>query len=337
IAADLWTSSTMELHIMVTAHYITNTWKLKARLLCTALMPERHSAANIAGRLSRNGGAYWCFAQSMLAIKTGLVLPDVVKAIDAARRVVCHFCQTAVATCALKKWQEELGLGANKLQIDCLVRWNSTVIMLQPLLEQRIAVQSVLADETVSKPNLQMSLTIRASWWELLEQLIPALQPSTKATKITCGKLHAGLSFIYPNTVRQQLQTRFKLESDDLMESSPTVARMLNSWFKDLQFIQESKRDAAQSQLNSLLQDEGELLLKCGRATRTDFPVWPSFAKATRLSYPPGPQVREFFLWLGIPSCDSGRAFIQPTVMPSSSYTQTRIEKQKLWLSRSMT
>ncbi len=48
-----------------------------------------------------------------LAIKSGLVLPNV---IDAARRVVSHFRHSAVATCALKIRQEQLGIRAKKIQ-----------------------------------------------------------------------------------------------------------------------------------------------------------------------------------------------------------------------------
>ena len=86
-----------------------------------------------------------------------------VKAIDAARRVVSHFRHSALATCALRKRQEQLGISANKLQTDCPVQWNSTVVLLQRLFEQRIVVQSKLADETVTKPSVQKSLAMRAS------------------------------------------------------------------------------------------------------------------------------------------------------------------------------
>ncbi|KPP78326.1 hypothetical protein Z043_102173 [Scleropages formosus] len=65
----------------------------------------------------------------------------------------------------------------------------------------------------------------------------------------------------FKNTVRWQLEMWFKLESDDLTESLLTVACMLDPQFKHLQFILESKREAAQSHFNSLLQDEGELLV----------------------------------------------------------------------------
>ncbi|XP_051989511.1 zinc finger BED domain-containing protein 4-like [Xyrauchen texanus] len=321
LTTDLWTSSTMEPYITVTTHYITDTWKLKARVLCTSIMPERHTAVNIADRLSEiikeRGIVVFCTVHDnasnmnlamelcemfpkdlgctghtlQLAIKTGLVLRDVAKAIVAARRFVGHFRHSALATCALKKWQEQPGIRAYKLQTDCTVRWKFIFVMLQRLFEERIAVQSVLADETVTKPAVQKSLAMRASQWELLEQLIPVLQPLDKATEIMCGELHVGLSFIFPvifnmisttlhveasdltavrafkNTVRQQLETR---ESDDLTESISTVARMLDPRFKHLNFIPESKRDSAQSHLNSLLQDEGEPLAEKGEDVHSE-------------------------------------------------------------------
>ncbi|KAK7173382.1 hypothetical protein R3I93_003262 [Phoxinus phoxinus] len=64
----------------------------------------------------------------------------------------------------------------------------------------------------------------------------------------------------FKNTVRRQLETRFKLESDDLTESIPIVACMLDPRFKHLHFIPEGKREAAHSHLNSLVQDAGEPL-----------------------------------------------------------------------------
>lgn len=210
------------------------------------MMSERHTTANIADRLSEiikewdikvfctvhNNASNMnlamelcekfpkdlgCNGQTLqLAIKSGLV---------------SHFRHSALVTCALKKWQEQLGIRANKLQNDCPVRWNSTVVMLQRLFDQRIAVQSLLK----RSPN---QVSMKASQWELVEQLIPLLQPLAKATEIMCGELHVGLSFIYPVifnmikttlrvqasdlaavrnfkiTVCEQLEKRFKLESD---------------------------------------------------------------------------------------------------------------------------
>lgn len=52
LTTDLWTSCTMDPYITITAHYINELWELKSRVLCTTIMPGRHTAVNIAQMLS---------------------------------------------------------------------------------------------------------------------------------------------------------------------------------------------------------------------------------------------------------------------------------------------
>lgn len=89
-----------------------------------------------------------------------------------------------MATWALKEWQEQVSIKVNKLQ---------TVVIHQQLFVQRLAVQSVLTDATVTKP-----LAVTVSHEELVEQLIPVLQSLAKAAETMCGELHEGMSSIYP-------------------------------------------------------------------------------------------------------------------------------------------
>lgn len=184
LTTDLSTSCTMDPYISITAHDITDTWKLKSRVLCTTVMPERHTAVNIAKRLKEtieewdlivfctthvNASSMnlamelckqfphhlGCAGHSLqLAIKAGLKLPEISKTTNAATRVVSHFCHSAVAHCALKQCQEQLGVKVNKLQNDRGTRWSSTFIMLQRLYEQQLPMKAVLADETVTKVNV---------------------------------------------------------------------------------------------------------------------------------------------------------------------------------------
>lgn len=56
---------------------------------------------------------------------------------------------------------------------------------------------------------------MRASQRELVEQLIPVLQPSAKATEIMCGVLHVGFSFIYPVIVNM-ISSTLHVEVSDL-------------------------------------------------------------------------------------------------------------------------
>ncbi|KAJ4929913.1 hypothetical protein JOQ06_018933 [Pogonophryne albipinna] len=197
LTTDLWTSCTMDPYITITVHYITDTWELKSRVLRTTIMPERHTAVNIAQRLKETIEEWdlvvFCTihdnASSMnlamelceqfphhlgcaghtiqLAINAGLHLPEIAKTTDAARRIVSHFRHSSVAVCALKKRQEQLGVKVHKLQNDCATRWNSTFTMLERLYEQRLPVQAVLADETVTKVGIRRSLAMSASgnWW----------------------------------------------------------------------------------------------------------------------------------------------------------------------------
>lgn len=53
-----------------------------------------------------------------------------------------------------------------------------------------------------------------------------------------------------------------------------------------------------------------------GPRMRTDSPIWLNWASVTWPFQPPAWRARGFFLWLEIPSCDSGRAFILPTRCP---------------------
>ncbi|KAI4808180.1 hypothetical protein KUCAC02_000246 [Chaenocephalus aceratus] len=143
LTTDLWTSCTMDPYITITAHYITDTWELKSRVLRTTIMPERHTAVNIVQRLKEtieewdlvvfctiHDNAALNLAMELckqfphhlgcaghtiqLAIKAGL--PEIAKTTDAARRVVSHFRHSSVAVCALKKRQEQLG---QRRQLSC--------------------------------------------------------------------------------------------------------------------------------------------------------------------------------------------------------------------------
>lgn len=165
--------------------------------------------------------------------------------------------------------------------------------MLDRLYEQRIPVQAVLADETVT--NVQYRK--KSSCWDLTEQLLPILRPLAKATTIMCGELHVGLSFLYPvlinltentlrpsagdltatqafkETVRKQLVMRFKLDYETVAKSLPISACMLDPRFKRLLFLPEKSREDAKAHLADLLHDSetkhsetsGELIIHSKR------------------------------------------------------------------------
>ena len=51
ITSDIWASRATEAYMTITAHYISDEWKMKSNVLCTSAMAERHTGANIALRI----------------------------------------------------------------------------------------------------------------------------------------------------------------------------------------------------------------------------------------------------------------------------------------------
>ena len=100
-----------------------------------------------------------------------------------------------MATCTLKKWQEQLGIKANKLQNDCPVRWNSTFDMFERLFEQRIP--AICPDgwngHKAKCPEITDDESVTVGTGGTADSHATTL---AKATKVMCGKLHVGLSFI---------------------------------------------------------------------------------------------------------------------------------------------
>ena len=264
LTTDLWTSCTMDPYITVTAHYITDVWKIKSKVLRTDYMTERHTAVNIADKLTETINDWdvsvfstvhdnassmnlamelcqqfpshlGCTGHTLqLAIKAGLDLPDVEKMTAAARRLVGHFRHSSVAHVALKKCQESLGKPPRKLQNDCATRWNSTFAMVECLFMQRIPVQAVLNDEQTTKPAQKKSFSLKSAQWDLMEHLIPLLRPLAKATTIMCGQAHVGLSFIYPVILNLVGNTLAANEKDSTISRTfkAAVRKQLISRFK---------------------------------------------------------------------------------------------------------
>ena len=51
LTTHIWTSRTQQAYLTVTAHFITEKWKMESKVLQTRGMPERHTGVNISERL----------------------------------------------------------------------------------------------------------------------------------------------------------------------------------------------------------------------------------------------------------------------------------------------
>ena len=160
ITTDIWTSRATEAYITITAHYISDEWKIESNVLCTSEMAERHTGANIALRIqevlevwniqgshvsavvtdnasnmiaalnSLECGHLPCFAHTLqLAVNKGLDANGCNQLSSPARKLVGHLKHSALATASLRQKQEQMNVPKHHLIQDVVTHWNSTFPM----------------------------------------------------------------------------------------------------------------------------------------------------------------------------------------------------------------
>lgn len=235
LTTDIWTSLQMEAYLTVTAHFITEAWRLENFVLATKKMEESHTAEHISQTLKEVISDWdipgakivsvvhdnatnmvactnqlaqdpsWGTVQGVrcaghtlqLCINSALKKDPVCRTVAAARRLVSHFKKSAKATTALAEKQRELNVAEHKLVQDVATRWNSVYLMLDRLLEQRGAVSAVLTDSTVSKRS-DRDLELTTSQWRMAEDIVNVLKPMIKLTELLSQDMNTSLSATVP-------------------------------------------------------------------------------------------------------------------------------------------
>ena len=102
-----------------------------------------------------------------------------------------------VATEALKKRQEQMGNPQKKLVQDVATQWNSSLHMLERLLETIWPITAVLSDEAATKRS-DHYLDLKTEQWELAEEMVKVLQPFAVATTFFSYEENVSLSCVLP-------------------------------------------------------------------------------------------------------------------------------------------
>lgn len=123
-------------------------------------------------------GGLTCGAYSLqLSIYKGLQIYDNDNIICKPSKIVAHFRHSNVATNALEKAQEQAQYEKKKLIQNCRTHWNSTYFMLERQVENRISVETVLSNRTVTSIAIAQKLEVSEYEWILMENLIKVLKP----------------------------------------------------------------------------------------------------------------------------------------------------------------
>ena len=225
ITTDCWTSAATESYVSVTADYVTLQWEIASSVLVCHAVTERHTIEHLAEELlcaarewnvenklsatttdnARNtvGAIHqlkWrhipCFGHTLqIGVHTGLQLPSVSAVVARAKKIVGHFRHSYVATRALQEKQRALNLPEHKLIQDVVTRWNSTLEMLDRLLEQQIAISAVLVES--AKPR-DRDLVPSSIELVAMQQIVNVLRPLAAATNLLCGEKYPSLSLTLP-------------------------------------------------------------------------------------------------------------------------------------------
>lgn len=206
---DIWSSSVCPMSLLsLTAQWIDHTFTLQRVTLHPQDFRGSHTAERIKeaiqGMLDRWGieksrvhvivrdnarnmkkamddmevKSVGCLAHTLqLAMQEGLLCQrSVVDTLAIARKIIGHFKHSPLAYSCLEDKQLELMMDVRRLQQDVPVRWNSSLYMLQSILEQK---QPLL----LYAGSYNLPATLTGAQWTLMEKTAEVLVPFEELTK----------------------------------------------------------------------------------------------------------------------------------------------------------
>ena len=250
LTTDCWTSRAGKAFIGITVYFITEDFQLKSFALTNEELPVSHNAANLAtaleGVLEEWGLSHknlscvttdnaaniknaicdflvWphlgCFGHTLnLAVKAGLKIGQVKDAIACCSRLVTYFHKSTRASCVLGEKQQALGLPSHVLIQEVETRWNSTLDMIERVLEQQSAVCATLIDQK------RLDLMPQDSEFKVLEEIAKVIKPFRRITSQASGEEYITVSALKP--LFHYLVNKLKEDpSDDDVSARTTTVR----------------------------------------------------------------------------------------------------------------
>jgi hypothetical protein len=296
ITHDSWTSINTESYGTVTAHFIDKEWQLKSVVLETKKIEGSHTGEAIAENLRKTQTEWslpnivattdnaaneikafeylkWkrfgCFGHRInLMVKKALSIPELSKMLTKGRKLVTFFHQSSSAMDVLKEKQLLLfdTTTTHKLIQDVPTRWNSTLDMLQRLLDQTPAIISMVNDTKCTKASSEAIKNFSFNFQEqsVIQKIITVLEPFKKATTILCADINPTMQKVIPvimkldksiqgneddpaviQKMKQILQTEMEKRTQD--RDIPLLACLLNPGTKNLEFLGEQDFQLAKS------------------------------------------------------------------------------------------
>lgn len=223
ITTDIWSSDSNKSFITVTCHYIYDDIQENA-VLETREIPGSHTGANIATSL-RNILSDWEITDKVVAIITdnganiksavndyfkktqvpcvahtlNLCVTDAIadnvsfkETVKKSKNIVTHFKSSNLAADKLRELQTQMNLPQLRVKQDVSTRWNSTLIMINRLLEVREPLSAAMSHLPKAPDALD------ASEWHVLSDCTQVLQPLETMTEEMSGEKYPTMSMVIP-------------------------------------------------------------------------------------------------------------------------------------------
>ncbi|KAH8317390.1 hypothetical protein KR067_001631, partial [Drosophila pandora] len=218
LTTDGWTSLTNESYMAVTVHFIDKeSTSPNSYMLACRSFPIRHTSENLCQFL-QTIISEWNIKNKVAAIASDNAA-NIVKAIQLGKRrhigcfahilnlivqkaldgignvrakaksIAQYFNSSSTGLKKLEDMQILLKLPQLKIKQDVPTRWNSTLKMFERLLLLKEAVMATLS-------NLRIDLMLSAEDWEVIEGVIPVLQPFSQITTEISAEKNVTLSII---------------------------------------------------------------------------------------------------------------------------------------------
>ena len=297
--SDLWSTTVSVNSLMsLTAHWLTETFDRKRAILHVQPFDGSHTGDQIRMKfeemfntwkikedqihlvLCDNGSNmvkaltdaslphYGCFAHTLQLVVNDGVLSQraVIDILSSCRKIVGHFRHSCLAYSRLRVIQENLGLPQHRLIQDEPTRWNSSLYMLQRILEQKMAFAAYATEH--------MIIQLNSYQLELVAKIVAALSPIEEVTK-SISTDAASISVVLPfvrilsktlsqhhddsgvRTMKNEMKTSLQRRFADAEENEKLlVATILDPRFKEKFFsgpvVTERAKSRVQDKISSL-------------------------------------------------------------------------------------
>lgn len=212
IAIERWTSFTDNTYATIKANFINNEWEPQSYVLATVQLGDTNSFALLndkvletlkiweienkvvstvfdwyrppadflaPGQYQELGKKMCCFALKLQkAIDNSFnSIPEIKAIIDKCNQLVAYFLHNNVAEIYLHKYQNYLEISCDQLIQASADEINSTYLMLDRLLNQKLAINSVLRDEDAIDGARATELQLNDHEWLIIKEMVATLKP----------------------------------------------------------------------------------------------------------------------------------------------------------------